>query len=55
LEQESNVVTVIARVTALPGHSYAWAYYASNLAPGNYHMVITFHGGTAADIPMAIQ
>jgi serine/threonine-protein kinase len=55
LEQGAAVVTTIATITALPGHAYHWAYYASNLAPGSYHMVVTFNGGTAADLPLTVQ
>jgi hypothetical protein len=55
VEQASAVVTVIATVTAVPGHSYAWAYYASNLPAGSYHIVISFQGGTAADVPITIE
>jgi hypothetical protein len=55
IRQGLTVVTTLANFVAQPGHTYNMAYNASNLAPGNYQVVVTFSGGTAADISLAVQ
>ena len=55
LYQGASVVVAIASFTARADHIYHMAYNAANVAQGSYHIVVTFNGGTAADVPITVQ
>jgi hypothetical protein len=40
---------------ALPGYRYSWAYFAANLTPGTYDLIVAFNGGTASNTTFTVQ
>ncbi len=54
LRHGGAVMVVMARsVAATAGYSYAYAQ--PNLAPGTYDVLVTFDGGTAADLTLTVR